>query len=200
MQVTVTGKQLNVGDALRSHAEERLADSVSKYFDHVIDSNVVFTRASKGKQIRVDISVHVGRGITLQGHGETEDAYSAFDTAAEHIAKRLRRYKRRLRDHRKESSADRADALQARQYVLTETEEGESGEVVDDQPVVIAEMTTDIETLTVGAAVMRMDLANVPALVFQNSAHGGINVVYRRNDGNIGWIDPQGKPVLKTGG
>lgn len=200
MQVTVTGKQLDVGDALRSHVEDRLADSISKYFDHAIDSSVVLTRQSKGKQVRADISVHLGRGLTIQGHGETDDAYTAFDAAAERIAKQARRYKRRLRDHRKKSSAERAEALQALQYVLADSGEDEPGDPADDQPVVVAEMTTAIETLTVGEAVMRMDLANAPALVFQNSAHGGINVVYRRNDGNVGWIDPQGNPVEKTGG
>lgn len=200
MQVSITGKQLDVGDALRGHVEDRLAETVAKYFDHAIDSAVVLTREGKGKHIRADISVHVGRGITLQGHGETGDAYTAFDTAVERIAKQLRRYKRRLRDHRKQPSAEIADTLQAQQYVLAGGDGDESEDSAPSQPVVVAEMTTVIETMTVGEAVMRMDLSDTPAFIFQNSAHGGINVVYRRNDGNVGWIDPQGNPAQKAGG
>lgn len=200
MQVSITGKQFDVGDALRSHVEDRLADAVAKYFDHAIEATVVLSRQGKGKLIRADISVHVGRGITLQGHAETEDAYGAFDAAAERIAKRLRRYKRRLRDHRRKSGAAAADALLAQQYILAESSEDETEAEQNAQPVVIAEMTTAIETMTVGEAVMRMDLAEAPVVVFQNSAHGGINVVYRRNDGNIGWIDPQGNPALNNTG
>lgn len=200
MQVSITGKQFDVGDALRRHVEDRLADTVAKYFDHAIDSTVVLSRVGRGKQIRADISVHARRGITVQGHGETDDAYSAFDAATDRIAKRLRRYKRRLRDHRKKSGGD-GNGLMAQQYVLAEADDQESEEVAASaQPVVVAEMTTAIETMTVGEAVMRMDLADMPALVFQNSAHGGINVVFRRNDGNVGWIDPQGNPVHTDNG
>lgn len=200
MQVSITGKQFDVGDALRSHVEGRLVDTVAKYFDHAIESTVVLSRQGKGKLIRADISVHAGRGITLQGHAETEDAYGAFDAAADRIAKRLRRYKRRLRDHRKKSGAAEADALQAQQYILAESSENEAETAQNAQPVVVAEMTTTIETMTVGEAVMRMELAEAPVLVFQNSAHGGINVVYQRNDGNIGWIDPQGNPTPTDSG
>lgn len=199
MQVSITGKQLDIGDALRSHVEDRLSDAVAKYFDHAIESAVVLSREGKGKLVRADISVHVGRGITVQGHGETEDAYGAFDVATDHIAKRLRRYKRRLRDHRKRASLAQASVLHAQQYVLSDGDD-DAEEAAAAQPVVIAEMTTAIETMTVGEAVMRMDLADTPALVFQNSAHGGINVVYRRNDGNVGWIDPQGNAVPGDGG
>ncbi len=200
MQVSITGKQFDVGDALRSHVEDRLANTVAKYFDHAIESTVVLSREGKGKLIRADISVHVGRGISLQGHAETDDAYGAFDAAADRIAKRLRRYKRRLRDHRKKSGAAETEALQAQQYILAETGENQAEAAQNAQPVVVAEMTTAIETMTVGEAVMRMELAEAPVLVFQNSAHGGINVVYRRNDGNIGWIDPQGNPTLTDSG
>ena len=193
MQVTVTGKQMDVGEALRSYVDTNLAESVAKYFDHAIDASVVFSRGAKRRQVRADLSVHVGRNILLQGHAETPDPYAAFDTALDHIAKRMRRYKQRLRDHRR--SAESESEMQAQQYVLAGGG-GEEEEAVtaDGQPVVIAEMTTAIETMTVADAIMRLDLANLPALMFQNSAHGGLNVVYRRNDGNVGWIDPQGNP------
>ena len=191
MQVMVTGKQLDVGDALRSHVETQLSDAVSKYFENAIEASVVFSPLGKGKMVRSDISVHVGRNIQMQGHAEAGEARAAFDGAMERIAKRLRRYKRRLRDHRR--TASEAAALEAQQYVLAAGNEDEEERITENgQPVVIAEMTTHIESLTVGDAVMRMDLANTEALVFQNEAHGGINVIYRRSDGNIGWIDPQG--------
>lgn len=193
MQVSVTGKQIDVGDALRSRVGGRLTELVSKYFDSPIEGTVVFSREGKGKQLRADISVHVGRGMLMQGQGEADEAHAAFDTALERIAKQLRRYKRRLRDHHRKPAAEAAATLQAQQYVLAggddETEEQISA---DGRPVVVAEMTAPIETMTVGEAVMRMDLADAPALVFLNSAHGGINVVYRRTDGHIGWVDPVG--------
>jgi ribosomal subunit interface protein len=197
MQVAVTGKQINVGDALRGHVETSLADSVSKYFDKAIEASVVFSREGKGKQFRSDISVHVGRNIQVQGHAESGDAYAAFDSALDRIAKRLRRYKRRLRDHGKTAAGQAA--ILAQQYVLAAIDGDEEEEPTEgDRPVVIAEMTTPVDTLTVGEAVMRMDLGNLDALVFHNRAHGGINVVFRRSDGHIGWIDPQGNPPGKT--
>ena len=216
MQISVTGHQFDVGDALRGRVEDDLANSVDKYFDHAIEGNVVFSREAHG--IRVDISVHVGHGITLQGHGQADNAHTAFDGALDRIAKRLRRHKRRLRDHHRDRKTERVDdALEAQQYILSSEGEGEgeggdgdvddaddgAGAQADDGgepgPVVIAEMTTRIDSLTVGEAVMRMDLADQPALVFRNSGHGGFNVVYRRNDGNIGWIDPEGNPGTDAG-
>jgi len=194
MQITVKGKQINVGDALRGHAEQRLTDAVAKYFDQAIEASAVLAR--EAHEFRADISVHVGRGILVQGHSQGDTAYIAFDTALEHIAKRLRRYKRRLRGHhRKANRAVTDERIMAQQFVLTETdavETPESEEAETTPPVVVAEMTTEIETLTVEEAVMRMELADQPTVMFHNSAHGGLNVVYRRADGNFGWIDPQG--------
>jgi ribosomal subunit interface protein len=210
MQISVTGHQFDVGDALRGRVEDDLTSSVDKYFDQAIEANVVFSREAHG--VRVDISVHVGRGIMLQGHGSAENAHTAFDGALDRIAKRLRRHKRRLRDHHRDRKSEQADeVLQAQQYILSGPAEDEAPDDADDgetslpdaggeqNPVVIAEMTTRIDILTVGEAVMRMDLADQPALVFRNSGHGGLNVVYRRNDGNIGWIDPEGNSGAGAG-
>ena len=188
MQLSVTGKHVDIGNALRGHVEKGLSASVAKYFDWAMDANVVFSK--NGHNIQTDISVHVGRGILLQGRAEAEDPYAAFNAASEHIAKRLRRYKRRLRDHHK--SADRsAEAVPAQQYILADDDRHE---LLDDgqDHVVVAEMTTEIPTLKVSEAVMRMNLADLPAMMFRNSAHGGLNMVYRRADGNIGWVDPRG--------
>ena len=209
MQISVTGHQIDVGDALRGRVEVTMADSVVKYFDHAIEANVVFSREAQG--VRVDISVHVGRGIMVQGHGQAENAHTAFDSALDRIAKRLRRHKRRLRGHHRNHKANVLDdAVQAQQYILSGEGEPEAeDEAIDIEeppidgaepgPVVIAEMTTRIDSLTVGEAVMRMDLADQPALIFHNSAHGGLNVIYRRTDGNIGWIDPEGNPSADAG-
>jgi hypothetical protein len=146
---------------------------------------------------RSDISVHVGRGILVQGHGQGENPQAAYDSATERIAKQLRRYKRRLRDHHRKAQAPDADArTAAQQYVLagpTAAADIETDEPAIDQPMVIAEMATVIDRLTVGEAVMRMELADQEALMFRNAAHGGLNVVYRRSDGNFGWIDPVGE-------
>ncbi len=196
---------------MRRRVEANLADSVVKYFNHAIEGNIVFSR--EAQIVRADISVHVGRGIMVQGHGEADNAHSAFDAALERIAKRLRRHKRRLRDHHRDRKPDlSADTVPAQQYILSgegdgdddnddlvEGADGGAAEAADAGPVVIAEMTTEIVSLTVGEAVMRMDLADQPALMFRNSAHGGLNVVYRRTDGNIGWIDPAGNPGTGTG-
>lgn len=188
MQISVKGKQLDVGEAWRSHVEENLPAIVGKYFSNAQDAQV--TLAKQGSTFSVDMVVHIGKRILVQSQGATGDAYSAFDEAAEHLSKRLRRYKRRLRDHHRERP-DQTDTLPAQQYVLAgEDVEGESEE--KDDPIVIAEMETGIEELSVGEAVMRMDLANLPAMMFRNRANGGLNMVYHRGDGHIGWVDPRG--------
>ena len=194
MQLSVTGKQFDVGDALRTHIEQNLSTAIGKYFANPTDANVVLSR--EAHNIRADIKVHVGRGIILQGHADAGDAYAAFDLAAEHIAKRLRRHKRRLRSHQR-NKADTEKTLRAQQYVLAPLQEeeevaAEGSESADGQPMIIADMETHIDTLTVSEAVMRMDLANLPAMMFRNRAHGGLNMIHVRQDGNIGWIDPRG--------
>jgi len=193
MQLSVKGKQLDVGEAWRLHVEENLPATIGKYFDSAQDAQVTLGR--QGSTFHVDIVVHVGKKIMVQGHGATGDPYSAFDEASEHIGKRLRRYKRRLRDHHKDRREE-VESLMAQQYVLAGDVADGGPEVEEkDEPVVIAEMATQIETLSVGEAVMRMDLANLPAMMFRNRAHGGLNMVYHRGDGHIGWVDPRGNRV-----
>jgi ribosomal subunit interface protein len=187
MDVKVNGKNMEVGEAFRSHAAGHLTAQVEKYFSRAIDANVTLSRHG-GRGFRVDISVHPGRGgLLVQGSAETEDAYAAFDAALEKIAKQLRRYKRRLVNHHKKRGTD--EIVAAQQYVIApDTAEEVSSE--ESPPVIIAEMPAEIATLTVGEAVMGLDLADAPALMFRNRANGAFNVVYRRPDGNIGWIDP----------
>lgn len=202
MEITVSGKQVDLSDALRERVQRHLDAIVTKYFDRALEVQVTFSRARSF--FTCDINLHAGRGLRLRGEGEAADAHGAFDDAAEHIAKRLRRYRRRVSDHaRSLASRERPEA--ARQYVLRPEEESEAGAVAEGQggidgaqgayATVIAEHPTEISRLSVGEAVMRMDLADQPVLMFRNSGTGELNVVYRRSDGNIGWIDPS----VKTG-
>jgi ribosomal subunit interface protein len=189
MNLTVKGKNLDVGDALRGHVAESLDTILTKYFSNPIEATVTLS-----KQVHLFsalIAVHVGRGILLQSEAEADQAYGAYDKAAEHLTARLRRYKRRLRDHH------RADiqTQRAAQYVVSaagpdDSEGGDHEPTADSAPMIIAEMQTDIPALTVSEAVMRLDLSDQKAMMFLNRAHGRLNMVYRRNDGNIGWVDP----------
>ena len=190
MQLSVKGKQLDVGDALRTHVDESLSRILDKYFGDALEVTVTLSRDAH--LYRAVISAHVGRGIHLEAHGDANEPYPAFDSAADRLSKRLRRYKRRLRDHN--TKAAEAAPLPAQQYILAGNGAEETGEDdnADGQPAVVAEMTTEIPMLTVSEAVMRMDLGNLPAMMFRNSAHGGLNMIYQRSDGNIGWIDPRG--------
>jgi len=192
MHLTVTGKQVDVGDALRRHVETCLDSLLGKYFRTAIEAHAVFTR--EAHLISTDLSLHVGRGMVVNSSAAAMDHYLAFDAAAERLAKQLRRYKRRLRDYhggKTRPPAERQETAQA--FILAPMAEDEDDETAPpngNAPVVIAEMSTDVPQLTVGEAVMRMDLADTPVLLFRNRSHGELNVVYRREDGNIGWIDP----------
>ncbi len=201
MQFSVTGKQMDVGDALKVHIEGTLNALVSKYFGGAIESHAVVSR--ERHLYRCDLSVHIGRGLLIQASETEADPYLAADNAANRIATRMRRYKRRLKDHHNGQTHQLQKASQAQYRVLAqepdEEDEIDSGiDPQDGQPAVVAEMTTEIPTLTVGEAVMRLDLADQSTLMFKNSAHGGFNVVYRRKDGHIGWIDPREAAVRPT--
>ncbi len=188
MQISVSGKGVDVGEALRTHIEAQLEEHVKKYVDRVTSVNVVVSR--EAHLFRVDITGNLGThsGLVIRSRGEAGDAHSAFDAALEKVSKQLRRYKRKITNHHKGDEGVRASA---KKYVL----KPETGEEEDDKhsSLVIAEKPTEIETLTVSQAVMKMDLQELPALMFFNRAHGRLNVVYRRTDGNISWVDPAEK-------
>ena len=191
MQLTVTGKQVEVGNALRSHVESALETLLGKYFGTAIEAHAVFAR--EAHMVRAEISLHVGRGIVINSRAAASDHYPAFDAAAERLAKQLRRYKRRLRDHHGKTHVPAERGEMAMSFVLApmdEEAEADEAVVAGVSPVVIAEMSTELPQLTVGEAVMRMDLADAPVMLFRNRSHGELNLVYRRGDGNIGWIDP----------
>lgn len=207
MQLSVNGRHIDIGDALRGHIEDSLNAIFGKYFGDAIDATVTLSQV--GPMYHAQVNAHVGRGIRLAAENKADRIYVAFDGAADRLSKRLRRHKRRLRDHRNDvqGSAQGVDgapveAMTARQIVLAgEDAEGDHDEEngaeagaagADAMPAVVAEMTTDIPSLSVSEAVMRLDLADAPAMMFRNAAHGGLNMIYRRPDGNVGWIDPEG--------
>lgn len=186
MEINVKGKNLDVGEALMQRVSENLESAVAKYFSHAIDANVTFSREGSG--FRADIALHPGiRGLVLKSTFDADDAHAAYDGAAMRISKQLRRYKRKLSAHHKRHGAD--ETLPALKYVIQpEPDEEEIPE--DASPAIIAETETEIENLSVSEAVMRMDLADLPVVVFRNSGNARISVVYRRQDGNVGWIEP----------
>lgn len=183
MALRVSGKSVDVGEAFRGHAEGRVAEILGKYFDGGFDGHVTVEREGSG--FRVDCAVHLDTGVTLGAEGQGQDVHQSFELAADRMEKRLRRYKRRLKEHHH----NRRDFVAASDMVIAAVDENSDVEV-HGEPAVIAEGTTNIRTMTVGDAVMEMDLANLPVVVFRHAKHGGINVVYRRRDGHVGWIDP----------
>lgn len=194
MHVTVAGKQVETGEALKVHVRDGLDAITRKYFDHALEANVTFHRSRA--LFACDINLKAGRGLTMRAEGEGPDAHRAFEEASEHLAKRLRRYRRRMNEHARSAAPERdPEAPEGRERVLQAIEEdGEEPVAVNgvDHGAIIAEHPTDIALLTVGEAVMRMDLGHVPVLMFRNKATRALNVVYRRGDGHVGWIDPGG--------
>ncbi|MBN8993692.1 MAG: ribosome-associated translation inhibitor RaiA [Rhizobiales bacterium] len=184
MSLRISGKNIDIGDAFRAHADGRLAEALQKYFDGGFAGHVMLER--DGSQFRTECVIHLDTGMVLRAEGRAQDAHQSLDKAVERIENRLRRYKGKLKDHRAQR---RAEAEPAASYVIAAPGE-DSEAVVEDSPAIIAEETTRLETLTVGGAVMAMDLADASVFVFRHAGHGGINVVYRRADGHIGWIDP----------
>jgi len=195
MQLTVTGKQIDTGVELRRHVETSLDAILGKYFKTAIEAHVVFSK--EAHLSRTEVSIHIGRGIVVNAGASGTETYAAFDAAAQRIAKQMRRYKRRLRDHHAKIRESFEASERARDYVLAAFDELEDDEDDDGGPAVVAEMSTDLPNLTVGEAVMRMDLADAPVLLFRNRSHGELNLVYRRADGNIGWIDPELDPARR---
>ncbi len=195
MQISVAGKGVDVGESLRTHIETRLEQGITKYIDRVTSVQAVI--AKEAHRFRIDLHGNLGThaGMVVRSSALGDDVYAAFDSALEKIEKQLRRYKRKISNHHKLShgGAER-EFVRGRKYVLN-ADVGETEEEVQSNGsggAVIAEKPTNIEILTVSEAVMRMDLEDLPALMFYNAAHGRINVVYRRIDGNISWVDPEG--------
>jgi ribosomal subunit interface protein len=191
MVFRVSGKNLDVGDALRDRVNNRIAEAMDKYFDGGYSGHVTLEREGFG--FRTECAIHLDSKITLHAEGMAPDAYASADQAAVRIEKRLRRYHRRLKDHRPER-LDGRTADDAASYIIAAPEDENEVEVGGFTPVIIAESTTALKQLSVSDAVTELDMTGAPVVVFRHAAHGGINVVYRRADGHFGWIDPQ--PML----
>ena len=189
MQLNVQGKQLDVGDALRTHVAEKMDLINSKYFGRAIDAEV--TLAPEGQSsYKTQIIIRVGKNIQVVGTATEHDIYSSFDHAAERVAKQLRRYKNRLRDHHeREQVSPLAEIQKARDLVIAVNQNEEEEVKHEEAPAIIAEGTKNIETLSVSDAVMRLDLSEANFYLFKNPKSDSLNIVYRREDGNIGWVD-----------
>ena len=184
MVLQVTGKNMDVGEALRTKAEDVIAAAVTKYFDGGYEGHLTVEREGAG--FSAECVVHLDSGATLHAHAAAGEATAAFVEMAEHIEKRLRRYKRKLKSHRRKDSAAVFDA---QTYVL-EAPADDSELAEDFSPPIIAESTESLRKMSIDEAAMELDLSQAPVVVFRHAGHGGVNVIYRRPDGNIGWIDP----------
>jgi ribosomal subunit interface protein len=203
MRVQISGKHVDVGEALRDRVEEEVTASIGKYFERGGDAEVVVSR--DGFNFRVDCEVTLASGQQLQSHGLAGDAHAAFDQALAKVETRIRRYKRRLKSHTVAASAKAAETaalLVLRAPSGDLEDEWDSSAEADGPPaaVIIAETEAPLKTITVSMAVMELDLSGAQTIVFRNAAHGGLSVVYRRPDGNIGWIDPQRTGAASRGG
>lgn len=187
MRYQISGKQIDVGDALQTHVKNELGEVMEKYSQRPTDAHVVFSRDAHNYVC--EAIVHLSSGLTAQAKGQATEIYAAFDTCCERMDKQLRRYKRRLKDHHRERATP-VEFAGAPSYILASQEGASDDEPETLQPMIIAEMETRIPSLSVGEAVMQMELAHANVLVFRNERNGVLNVVHRRDDGNIGWIDP----------
>jgi ribosomal subunit interface protein len=183
MTLRVSGKNMDVGDALRAKAVLHFDTVVGKYFDGGYEGHLTLEHEGSGFQALC--MIHLDSGATLQSSAYGGDAVSAYELMAETIEKRLRRYNRKLKTHRRHGEEEG----EATAYVL-EVGDADAELAEDYSPPVIAETTSNLRRMSVGEAVMELDLLQEDVVVFRHAGHGGLNVVYRRADGNIGWIDP----------
>jgi ribosomal subunit interface protein len=196
MQIQITGKHMNLGDAMRDRIEAGLEAAVAKYFNRTGEASVFVSQ--QGPFVEVDCNVHLPSGIVLQSTGRADDPYAALEVSLEKMEKRVRRYKRRLKDHHASAPLPMPAAPAAEALILaSDTEDSEDERIeVGDAPLTVAETSVQIRTMTVSEAVMQLELQDVPALMFRNAGHDGLNMVYRRPDGHIGWVDPANTPRI----
>jgi ribosomal subunit interface protein len=187
MRYQISGKQIDIGDALQTHVKEELGTVVEKYAQRPTDAQIVFSR--NAHEYVCEATIHLSTGLSAQAKAHATEIYAAFDACRDKMEKQLRRYKRRLKDHHRERTQP-VELTGASSYILASVENAEDAEPDTLQPMIIAEMETKMPSLSVGEAVMQMELAGSDLLVFRNEKTGGVNVVHRREDGNIGWIDP----------
>jgi ribosomal subunit interface protein len=187
MRYQISGKQIDIGEALQTHVKDQLGIVVAKYAERPTAAQVTFSRIAS--EFACEAVVHLSTGLTAQARAKAHEIYAAFDACAEKMEKQLRRYKRRLKDHHRDR-AQPVELFGASSYILAASDEEPDAEPDSLQPIIVAEIETRIPSLSVGEAVMQMELAGAPVLVFRKEGKESVNVVYRREDGNIGWIDP----------
>lgn len=188
MRYQISGKQIDIGEALQTHVQTELGEIFAKYAGRPTDAYVVFSKS--GHEFVCETVVHLSTGLTAQSKAHATEIYAAFGGSSEKMEKQLRRYKRRLKDHHRDRSQP-VELSDAGSYIIAASDESEGAEPESVTSMIVAEMEAKIPSLSVGEAVMQMELANASVLVFRNEGHGGVNVVYRRDDGNIGWVDPR---------
>lgn len=188
MRYQISGKQIDIGEALQTHVKAEMGEVVEKYAQRPTECIVVFSR--EAHEFVCEAVIHLSTGLNAQAKGHASEIYAAFESCREKMDKQLRRYKRRIRNHHNHRATP-VEFGGGSSYILASSENIEDAEPETLQPIVIAEMETKIPSITVGEAVMQLELAGDRMLVFRNEGHGGVNVVYRREDGNIGWIDPR---------
>lgn len=188
MQYNITGKHIDVGESLSTHVKTELGEVIGKYAERPVSAKVIFSK--DGHELVCEAEVHFSTGLTAQAKARADEIYAAFDLCAEKMEKQLRRYRRRLKDHHR-ARANPVEVEGAASYILAADTENDESEPETLQPIVVAETETKIPAISVGEAVMQMELASASVLVFRNERTDGLNVVYRRDDGNIGWIEPE---------
>jgi ribosomal subunit interface protein len=188
MRYQISGRQMDIGEALQTHVKAELGEVVEKYAQRPTEAVIVFSRVAH--EFVCETVIHLSTGLNAQAKGHANEIYAAFESCREKMDKQLRRYKRRLRSHHRDRTAP-VEFGDSAAYILAASEEPEDDESATLQPVIIAEMESKIPFVTVGEAVMQLELTGHKFLVFRNEGHGGVNVVYRRDDGNVGWIDPR---------
>ncbi len=187
MRYQISGKQIDIGEALQTHVKDELGNVIAKYAERPTDASVVFSKDASA--FMCEAIVHLSTGLTAQASAKSHEIYAAFDACCDKMEKQLRRYKRRLKDHHRDRS-EPVELFGASSYILAANGAETESEPDSLQPIIVAEMETQVPSLSVGEAVMQMELAGAPVLVFRKEGKETVNVVYRREDGNIGWIDP----------
>ncbi len=188
MRYQISGKQIDIGEALQTHVKTEMDEILSKYAGRPTEAYVVFSKSAH--EYVCETVVHLSTGLNAQATGKATEIYAAFDASSEKMDKQLRRYKRRLKDHHRDR-VQPVELSDAGSYILESREETEDAGQDDATPIIVAEMESKIPSLSVGEAVMQMEIASAPVLVFRNEKNNEVNVVYRRDDGNIGWVDPK---------
>lgn len=187
MRYQISGKQINIGTALQTHVKTELDEVIQKYAERPTDALVIFSKSAH--EFACEATVHLSTGLTATAKAKDTEIYAAFNSCCAKMEKQLRRYKRRLKDHHKDRTQP-VELFSGSSYIISSDDGLNQLEPETLQPIIVAEMEAKTLSLSVGEAVMQMELAGAPVLVFRNESKDGVNVVYRRDDGNIGWIDP----------